>query len=168
MLSTFKDWLGHFELVATSLRRSSQAKLVNLVTRLQGQAYSFFRSCTIEQRTNYSLLVSELRMRFIPVRLPAIQSSLFHDRKQCVTESVDFCAQELRTSFHRAYPSMYQGTKEAEALSQIVLVNQFVTGFLPESKCKVVGSEGDLTSCLQSLDLKKPSYVIWVLLSWHL
>ena len=147
-LSTFEDWLEHFELMATFLRWSSQAKLVNLVTRLHGQAYSFFRYCTIEQRTNYSWLVSELRKQFIPVRLPAIQSSLLHDRKQCVSESVDLYAQELRTLFHRAYPSVYQGTREAEALGQIVLVNQFVAGLLPEIKSKIVGSEGDFNQLL--------------------
>ena len=30
---------------------------------------------------NYCLVVAELCKRFTPVRLPAIQSSLFHDRR---------------------------------------------------------------------------------------
>ena len=110
-VDTFEDWLERFELMASALSRSSQAKLVNLITRLHGQAYSFFRSCTMEQRTNYCLLVAELRKRFTPVRLPAIQSSLFHDRRQHASESVDHYAQELRTLFHRAYPSVYQRTR---------------------------------------------------------
>ena len=136
-VDTFEDWLERFELMASTLSWSSQAKLVNLITRLHGQAYSFFRSCTMEQRTNYCLLVAELRKRFTPVRLPAIQSSLFHDRRQHASESVDNYAQELRTLFHRAYPSVYQGTREAEALGQAVLVNQFVVGLLPEIKSKL-------------------------------
>jgi len=83
----------------------------------------------MEQRTNYCLLLAELRKRFTPV---TIQSSLFHDRKQDISESVDYYAQELRTLFHRAYPSVYQGTKKAHALGQTVLANQFVAGLLLE------------------------------------
>ena len=147
-VDTFEDWLERFELMASALSWSSQAKLVNLITRLHGQAYSFFWSCTMEQRTNYCLLVAELRKRFTPVRLPAIQSSLFHDRRQHASESVDHYAQELRTLFHRAYPSVYQGTREAEALGQTVLVNQFVVGLLPEIKSKIVGCEGKFDQLL--------------------
>ena len=147
-VDTFEEWLERFELMATTLSWSSQTRLVNLITRLHGQAYSFFRSCTVEQRTNYYLLVAELRKRFTPVRLPAIQSSLFHDRKQDISESVDYYAQELRTLFHRAYPSVYQGTKEADTLGQTVLVNQFVAGLLPEIKSKIVGCEGDFNRLL--------------------
>ena len=86
---TFQDWLEQFELTANVLGWSSQAKLVNLITILQGQAYSFFRSCTMEQRTDYCLLVAELKKRFTPMTLPAIETNLFHDRKQHVSESVD-------------------------------------------------------------------------------
>ena len=60
---------------------SPQAKLVNLVTRLQAQAYAFFCSCTTQQKTSYALLVAELHKRFTPVHLQAVQSSLFHDWK---------------------------------------------------------------------------------------
>ena len=90
-MDIFQDWLEQFELIANVLGWSSQAnyKLVNLITRLQGQAYSFFWSCTMEQRTDYSLLVAELKKRFTPVTLPAIQNNLFHDQKQHVSESVD-------------------------------------------------------------------------------
>ena len=41
-MDTFQDWLEQFELVAGAINWSSQAMLVNLITRLQGQAYSFF------------------------------------------------------------------------------------------------------------------------------
>ena len=79
-MDIFQDWLEQFELVANVLGWSSQAKLVNLITRLQGQAYSFFRSCILGQHTDYSLLVAELKKRFTLVTLPAIQTNLFHDR----------------------------------------------------------------------------------------
>ena len=41
-MGIFQDWLEQFELIADVLGWSPQAKLVNLITRLQGQAYSFF------------------------------------------------------------------------------------------------------------------------------
>ena len=121
---------------------------ISLLARLQGRAYSFFRSCTMEQRTDYSLLVVELKKRFTPVTLPAIQTNLFHDQKRHVSESVDAYAQELRTPFHKAYPSVQQGTRETEALGQTILTNQFVVGLLPEIKAKIVGSEGDFNQLL--------------------
>ena len=148
-----------FELIADVLGWSPQAKLVNLITRLQGQAYSFFQPCTMEQRTDYSLLVPELKKRFIPVTLSAMQSNLFHDKKQGVSESVDVYAQELRTLFHKAYPNVQQATREAEALGQTILTNQFVARLLPVIKSKIVGSEGNSTSCFQRQGLKRPNYV---------
>ena len=42
-----REWLEQLELVA---RWDNQAKLVNLVTQLKGEAYSFFMSCLGEQR----------------------------------------------------------------------------------------------------------------------
>ena len=121
----------------------------------------------MEQRTDYSLLVAELKKRFIPVALPAIQSNLFPDKKQDVSESVDAYAQELRTLFHKAYPSVQQGTREAEALGQTILTNQFVVGLLPDIKSKIVGSEIISTSCFQRQSLKRPNYVKSVLFDHH-
>ena len=68
--------------------------------------------------------------------LPAIQTNLFYDRKQHVSESVDAYAQELRTLFHKAYPSVQQGTRQTEALVQTILTNQFVVGFFLTSRLK--------------------------------
>ena len=61
--------------------------------------------------SNYSLLVAKLQKRFTPVHLPTVHSSLFYDKKQ---ETVDQYAQQLRCLFNKAYPSIQQGTKEAE------------------------------------------------------
>ena len=41
-----REWLDQFELVAGMRRWDNQAKLVNLVTRLKEQAYSFFKLCS--------------------------------------------------------------------------------------------------------------------------
>ena len=111
---------------------------MNLTTRLRGPAHSFYRSCTPEQRSNYDLLVDQLMQRFTPVQIQAIQSQLFHDRKQGVKETVDKYAEGLKKLYVKAYPNLSRGGREAEAMSQSVLVNQFVSGLLPELKLKVV------------------------------
>ena len=109
-MDTFQDWFEQFEMIASVCGWSTQTKPVNLVTRLRGQAYAFFRSCTTQQKTSYALLVAELHKRFTPVQLQVVQSSLFHDRKQKPGESVDHYAQDLRVLFYKAYPYAKQGT----------------------------------------------------------
>ena len=100
---TFLDWLEQFKMVVSLLGWGEQAKLVNLVTHLKGPASSFYRVCTSEQRANYTLLVKELSKIFVPVRIEAIQSSMFHERRQKKGESVDEYAQDLRCVYQRAY-----------------------------------------------------------------
>lgn len=58
---------------------------------------------------DYAALAAELQKRFTPVRLKAVQSSLFHDRKKTPHESVDTYAQDLRQLFYLAYPKAQQG-----------------------------------------------------------
>ena len=41
-METFQDWLEQFGMIANVCGWSPQVKLVNLVTRLCGQAYAFF------------------------------------------------------------------------------------------------------------------------------
>ena len=147
-MDTFQEWIEQFEMIASICGWSVQAKLVNLVTRLRGQAYAFFRSCSIQIKTSYALLVAELHKRFTPVHLQAVQSSLFHDRKQKSGEPVDEYAQDLRVLFYRAYPYVQQGTQEAEKFGQMVLTNQFVTGLRGDIKMKVVGVEGSFDQIL--------------------
>lgn len=146
---TFADWLEQFESVALLGRWDDHCKLVNLTTRLRGTAYQFFQSCTPDQRSSYHLLVPELKKRFTPVQLTAIQTQLFHDRHQGPKESVDDYAQALKKLFARAYTGATRGTPEAEALGQTVLVNQFVSGLRQDLKTRVVGTEGTLDQLLQ-------------------
>ena len=81
------------------------AKLVNLTARLRGQAFGFYRSCTLSQRASYESLVKKLEKRITPVELPAVPTSLFHhDCKQKQGESVNDYAQDLRCLFYQAYP----------------------------------------------------------------
>ena len=66
---TFKEWHGQFELVATICEWDSHSKLANLATRLQGQAYAFYRTCTTQQQSTYDSLVTAMSQRFTPVRI---------------------------------------------------------------------------------------------------
>ena len=81
-----------------------------------------------EQQSNYKLLVEQLKNRFTPVELTAIQSQCFYDRHQTAKESVDEFAQEFKKLFHKAYSNLTRGGIEAEAMGQSVLTNQFVSG----------------------------------------
>ena len=142
------DWLDRFQMVAEVCQWSPQAKLVNLATRLSGQAYAFYRSCTPRQRTSFDSLTAALRKRFTPVRLQVVESSVFHERKQLEAESVDQFAQELTRLFFRAYPNSQQGSSEAEAMGKAVLASQFVSGLRPDVKRKVAGCDGDIQQLL--------------------
>ena len=104
----FEEWIEHFEMVAEAYGWDAKARLVNLTTRLQGQAYSFYRSCSPEQRADYGCLKTELLTHFTPVRLQAVHSNLFHQRKQEESETVDHYAQELKRLFYRAYPELFK------------------------------------------------------------
>lgn len=150
---TFRDWREQFEMVAAICRWDDQAKLVNLVTQLRGQAYAFSRSCTAQQRASYQALVAEVTKRFTPVWLQAVQSSLFHERKQKPKELVDDYAQELWRLFHKAYPSAQQGSAETESMGKLVLAYQFVAGLHSDLKMKVAGTEGSFDELLAKAQL---------------
>ena len=93
-------------------------------------------------------MMEELVKRFTPVRLQAVQSSQFHERKQKPQESVDDYAQDLHRLFHKAYPTAQRGSRETEEMGQSVLSNQFVSGLKPELKTKVAGMEGNFEQLL--------------------
>ena len=126
----FDEWLEQFKLVASVCRWEGRAKLANLVTRLQGQAYSFYRTCPVYQRTSYEVLTAALTERFKPVRIKSVLSGLFHERKQKVKESVEEYAQDidLNRLYQRAYPHLERGSADAEKMGQTVLAYQFVAG----------------------------------------
>ena len=140
---TIKEWLEQFEMIAEVCRWDSKAKLVNMVTRLRGEAYAFYKSCSLQQRGSYEAMTSALTKRFTPVRIQAVESGLFHERKQRERESVDSYVQALRGLFKKAYPSAQRGSPEAESMGRAVLASQFASGLLPAIKSKVAGSDGD-------------------------
>ena len=74
--------------MASVCRWEGKAKLANLVTRLQGQAYAFYRTCPSHQRTYNEALNVALTEQFKPVCIKSMQSGLFHERKQQAKENV--------------------------------------------------------------------------------
>ena len=83
-----------------------QAKLENLTTRLCGQVYSFYRTCTTCQSSDYDALKLQFEERSIPMRMQVVHSSSFHQRKQETNETVDQYAQDLRRLFYWVYPKV--------------------------------------------------------------
>ena len=89
-----------------------------------------------------------LNKRFTPVRLQAVQSSLFPERKQGINESVDTFAQELKRLYYKAYPNTLQGSSEAETMDKSVLASQFAAGLRHEIKIKLAGTDGTIDQLL--------------------
>lgn len=138
----FEEWYEQFELVATACGWNERLKLANLATRLHGQAYTFYWTCTNQQRSTYSELVATLKKRFTPVRIQSVQSELFHSRKQQAQEKVDDYAQDPSRLYQKAYPQARQGTGETEIMGKTMQAYQFVAGLLPNIRAKVAGTEG--------------------------
>ena len=112
----FQERIAQFELWGEVCKWNPRAKLIHLTTRLRGEAFAFYRSCSKQQKADYDILVKELTRRFTPVRIQSVQTSLFHDRKQGDQESVDSYAQDLKARFYKAYPQVHQGSEVAESM----------------------------------------------------
>ena len=106
----FQNKFEWFESVAVLEKWDDHCKLVNLTTQLRGTAYSFYHSCSTEQRSNYQCLVEEMKKRFIHT---GIQAQVFHGWLQ---ESVDEYAQELRKLSSKTYAHVTRGGPEAESV----------------------------------------------------
>ena len=100
-------------------------------------------------------MAAALTKRFTPVRIQAVQTSHFHDRKQGERESVDSYAQDLRVLFQKAYPTGQRGSPEAESMGKAVLASHFVAGLVPGIKAKVAGHEGDIDALLAKARFKE-------------
>ena len=143
----FEDWLKQFELVTSVCNWEGRVKLANLVTRLQGQAYSFYRTFPAYQRTSYEALTSALT-EIQASTFKSVLSGLFHERKQQPEESVENYAQDLNRLYLKAYPPAGRGSEDAEKMGQTVLIYQFVAGLKPELRLKVAGNDGTFEKLL--------------------
>ena len=145
---SFSGWHKQLEMVASMCQWSEQVKLVNIATRLKGEAYAVYRSCTSTQHASYSLLVEQLSKQFTPVQIQSVQSSIFHDRKQRQGEAMDTFTQELRSLFRKAYPPAQSGSEEEDTMGRAVLANQFLAGLHPKLKGKLAGHESTFDQLL--------------------
>ena len=138
---TIDEWLERFSMLAEECRWTPRAKLLHLTSRLEKQAYAFYRSCIPQIKESYDRLAAELHKRFTPIRIQGVDTSLFHERKQKPGESVDQYAQELQRLHQKAYPESLRGSEDAEQIGKTLLASQFLTGLRPEIKKNVTGSE---------------------------
>ena len=139
---SFREWLEQFEMVADLAQWSDGVKLKQMVLRLRGSAQAFYRTCAVERKRDYQALVQDLENRFTPVRIQALESSIFRERRQKEGELVDTYAQDLQRLFQKAYPKALQGSEDAQVMGRSVLSNQFIGGLLPDLKRKIAYIEG--------------------------
>ena len=78
------------------------------------------------------------------MQLTAVQTQMFHERKQGAKETVDEFAQELRKLYTKAYSTVTSGVPQAEEVGQRVLTSQFVAGLRSELQAKVMGLDGTM------------------------
>ena len=117
------------------------------MTRLKGEAYAFYKSSSPQQRASYEMMTAALTKHFTPVRIQAVQTSLFHERKQREKESVDGYAQALRVLFQKAYPSAQRGSLEAEDMERQGCLRVV-------ARHQVAGSEVDFETLLAKAEAK--------------
>ena len=141
---TFVEWLEQLENITKLVGWDDHWRLVHLTSNLRGTAASFYRSCSVDVRSEYRSLVDALMRRFTPVRLTAVQTQLFHNRQQAEGETVEQFAQDLQKLFNQAYARAAREGPEAEKLARTLLTNQFVAGLRQDLKRKLIGVEGGL------------------------
>ena len=154
-IEPFEEWPEQFELVASVCCWEGKTKLANLVTRPQGHAYAFYRTCPAHQRSSYEALTAALTECFKPVRIKSVQSGLFHERKQGPAESIKDYAVDLNRLYQRAYPHSEKGSAGAEKMGQTVLVYQFVVGLKAEICFKIARNEGTFDQLLMKARLEE-------------
>ena len=154
-IEPFEEWPEQFELVASVCCWEGKTKLANLVTRPQGHAYAFYRTCPVHQRSSYEALTAALIECFKPVRIKSVQSGLFHERKQGPAESTKDYAVDLNRLYQRAYPHSERGSAGAEKMGQTVLVYQFVVGLKAEICFKIARNEGTFDQLLMKARLEE-------------
>ena len=80
--------------------------------------------------------------------IQAVQSSLFHERRQGSQETVDNYAQDLKKLFYKAYRRYLQAGQETEEMGKAVLSSQFVAGLHRDIRIMLAGQEGTIDQLL--------------------
>lgn len=119
----WKVWLSRFEAVARRRNWNDDAKLDNLIPRLQGRAGDFvFSQLSQETMSCYSELIKELNNRFRVVETQRTYAAKFSQRVQKPNETVEEYAAELKRLYSKAYKTRDASTRRED------LVRRFLDG----------------------------------------
>ena len=123
----WKVWLNRFEAVANRRRWNNEAKLDNLLPRLQGKAGEFvFSQLSQETLSSYDDLVKELNSRFRVVETQRAFAAKFSQRTQKPGETVEEYAAELKRLYAKAHQYRDATTRQED------LVRRFLDGLRDE------------------------------------
>ena len=119
----WKVWVSRFEAVAERRKWDEDAKLDNLLPRLQGKAGEFvFSQLPSRTLSNYEELVRELNSRFRVVETQKTFAAKFSQRNQRNDETVEEYAADLKRLYAKAYRSRDEKTRQED------LVRRFLDG----------------------------------------
>ena len=137
-----KEWLEQFELVAGVCKLENAAKLVDLVT----EAYAFYKSSSPQQRASYEMMTAALTKHFTPVRIQAVQTSLFMIVSRG-RRSLWMAMRKLYRCFFKKHTSAQRGSLEAEDMERQGCLRVV-------ARHQVAGSEVDFETLLAKAEAK--------------
>ena len=119
----WKVWINRFESVAKRRNWDNEAKLDNILPRLQGKAGDFvFNQLSQEVISCYPKLVKELNSRFHTIETEKTYAAKFSQRIQKHDETAEDYAAELKRLYSKAYKNRDCKTRQED------LVRRFLDG----------------------------------------
>ena len=119
----WRVWINRFETIAERRNWSEEAKIDNLLPKLQGKAGDFvFTQLSRDTLGCYRELVKELNSRFRIVETEKSFAAKFSRRSQKADETVEEYAAELKRLYAKAYKNRDYRTKQED------LVRRFLNG----------------------------------------
>lgn len=119
----WKVWINRFESVARRRNWDNEAKLDNILPRLQGKAGDFvFNQLSQEVISCYPKLVKELNSRFHTIETEKTYAAKFSQRVQKHDETAEDYAAELKRLYSKAYKNRDCQTRQED------LVRRFLDG----------------------------------------
>lgn len=105
--SSFKDYLGQFELAALANKWDKQTSAVKLACSLRGSAAAILSDLTPEMKHDYDRLVKALTERFEPENQCEIYKAQIKQRIRKRDEPLTELAQDIKRLTRMAYPSAF-------------------------------------------------------------
>ena len=130
--SDWKDYIIHFEFVASWNGWNDYEKLQQLVMSLRGQAQKILTELSVEQFKSYEEVRDFIGRRFNPVERETAYRCQFHNRKQQRQESASDFGYSLQRLCLQAFQNINPEARE------IYLIDQFIYGLArPELRSHV-------------------------------